>query len=163
MLKHMNSIKNWLLNKLICLFVSKSIRVKYMRLSSKVKPPTKAYLDDAGLDLYSSNRIYIPKGEWRIVKTGLIFEIPLGWHMQIHTRSSYGKLKIRCHLGIIDSGYRNEVLVVVSNDGFEDFVIEEGSKFCQVLFLPTPELYLDEMENLNDSDRGKHGFGSSGK
>lgn len=139
------------------------ILVRFKKLNPKVKTPTKAYEGDAGLDLYATERMYIPSGEWRVVKTGLAFEIPEGWHMQIHTRSSYGKLRLRCHLGIIDAGYRNEVLVMLFNDGMEDFILEEGSKFCQAVFLPVPLLKLEETDQLNDSHRGQGGFGSSGK
>ena len=167
----MNLIKNWLdksTKKFKLWFLSlfknnNNLILKYKKLDSKSITPTKAHDDDAGLDLYALEKTYIPAGQWRSVRTGLAFEILKGWCMQIHTRSSYAKLKVRNHLGIIDSGYRNEVLVIVYNDGYNDFIVEAGSKFCQVLILPTPFVTLVESNELSNSNRGQGGFGSSGK
>lgn len=140
-----------------------NLTLHFKKLDPKAMIPTKAYSDDAGIDLYALERTYIPAGQWRMVRTGLAFEIPTGWHMQVHTRSSYAKVQVKNHLGIIDSGYRNEVLVIAYNNGYEDFIIEAGSKFCQALILPTPQVTLVESDKLSDSDRGQGGFGSSGK
>lgn len=148
----------------MCKFYQRNnLILNFKKLDPKAKIPTKAHDDDAGLDMYALERAYIPAGEWRAVRTGLAFEIPTGWHMQVHTRSSYAKVKIKNHLGIIDAGYRNEVLVIVHNQGFEDFIIEPGSKFCQALILPAPHVVLVEKDELSDSERGLGGFGSSGK
>jgi dUTP pyrophosphatase len=144
-------------------FVPKQITIKVKKLEPTASLPTKAYQNDAGLDLYALERSYVRAGEWRPVRTGLAFEIPDGWHFQVHTRSSYSKHRIRCHLGIIDSGYRNELIIIVFNDGYEDFIIEPGSKFSQIVVLPVPELSLEEVSELSESDRGQGGFGSSGK
>lgn len=141
---------------------SKSIQVKYVMLND-VKPPTKAHDDDAGFDIYSADRYYISSQQTAVVKTGLAFEIPKGWHMQIHTRSSYGAQGLRCHLGIVDAGYRGEVKVIIQNHTFQDMIINKGDKFCQVLFVPTPRVGLIKVDKLEDSDRGEAGFGSSGK
>lgn len=141
----------------------KPIVLKYKKLDPRAKEPTKANQSDAGLDLYALERAYIPAGQWRAVRTGLAFEIPEGWHLQVHTRSSYAKAMIRCHLGIIDAGYRNEVLVIVYNQGWEDFIVDVGAKFCQLLLLPVPNIILQEAESLTESERGQKGFGSSGK
>lgn len=169
--KHIERFKNFILSLVlydIDLFMVRfyqrnNLILNYKKLDPKAKEPTKAHEDDAGLDMYALERSYIPAGEFRAVRTGLAFEIPTGWHMQIHTRSSYAKVKIKNHLGIIDSGYRNEVLVIVYNLGYEDFIIEPGSKFCQALILPTPHVVLVERDELSQSDRGLGGFGSSGK
>lgn len=144
-------------------YVRNNLILNFKKIDPKAMTPTKAHDDDAGWDMYALERCYIPTHEWRAVRTGLAFEIPTGWHMQIHTRSSYAKVKIKNHLGIIDSGYRNEVLVLVYNNGTEDFIIEKGSKFCQALILPVPHVVLVETDQLSESDRGLGGFGSSGK
>lgn len=145
------------------LYTSNSITVGYKKLDPRAKDPDKAHADDAGLDLYALERTYIPAGQWRMIRTGLAFDIPLGWHMQLHTRSSYAKLMVRNHLGIIDSGYRGEVLVIVYNNGYEDFIVEAGSKFCQALLLPVPCTILLNTDKLSESIRGEKGFGSSGR
>lgn len=153
----------WLLSKLAPFFVQTSLSVKVKRLNPKAKIPTKAYQGDAGWDVYALQRIYIDPYQTVIVSTGLAFEMPEGWHMQVHTRSSFGKRGIKCHLGIIDSGYRNELGIIVQNNSLEHFIIEEGDKFAQLLFLPVPIVTLEETDKLNDTDRGLSGFGSSGR
>lgn len=141
----------------------KPVVLKYKKLDARAKEPSRANSSDAGLDIYALERTYIPAGQWRAVRTGLAFEIPEGWHLQVHTRSSYAKVMIRCHLGIIDAGYRNEVMVIVYNHGWEDFIVDGGHKFCQFLLLPVPNVVLQEVTALTESERGQRGFGSSGK
>lgn len=152
------NLKKWLHN-----FLKERVSLKYKKLSEDAKTPTRAYQGDAGIDLYAAERQYIPAYEWRAIKTGLAFEIPEGYHLQVHTRSSYAKYRVQCHLGIIDSGYRNELLIIVHNNGLEDFIVEKGSKFCQIIVAPVPDVTLEEVQELSDSDRGQGGFGSSGK
>jgi len=144
-------------------FKSKSLSVKFKKMSNKAKTPTKAYTFDAAFDLYSVDEIAIPSNEQREVKVGLAFEIPEGWHMQIHTRSSYGKKMLRCHLGIVDSGYRNELSIWVHNFSNDVHYVKEGDKICQILFLPVPETILSEVNELTPSERGEKGHGSSGR
>ncbi len=153
----------WFLDKFSQYFVSTAIPVKVKKLNPKAKIPTKAYQGDAGWDVYATQRIYIDPYQTVVVNTGLAFEMPEGWHMQVHTRSSFGKRGVRCHLGIVDSGYRNELGVIVHNNSLEHFIIEDGDKFAQLLFLPVPKVTLTEVENLTDTDRGLGGFGSSGR
>lgn len=144
-------------------FIPTKLNVKVKKVNPKAKLPTQAYKGDAGWDLYATQRMYIDAHTWSVVKTGLAFEVPPGWHIQIHTRSSSGKMGLRCHLGIVDSGYRDELGVIVFNHHMENFVIEEGAKFCQILFLPVPDVTMTETDTLTDTERGTGGFGSSGK
>ena len=159
---YFQKLKLWLKSYLKDLLKEEYV-LKFKKLDEAAKEPTKAYIGDAGFDLYALERMYIPLYEWRVIRTGLAFEIPEGWHLQVHTRSSYGKMGVRCHLGIIDSGYRNELMIIVHNGGREDFIVEKGSKFCQVVMLPVPIVHLQEVQTLSDSERGQGGFGSSGK
>lgn len=145
------------------IYQEKSLTLGVKRVEPAAQLPTKAHDNDAGWDMYALERCYIPAGEWRAVRTGLAFYIPDGWHMQIHTRSSYAKARVKNHLGIIDAGYRNEVVVIVHNHGYEDFIVEKGGKFCQGLLLPVPHVALVEMDELPESERGMGGFGSTGK
>lgn len=144
-------------------FFPNHLNVKVKRLSPTAKMPTKAYADDAGWDVYAIQRVYIEPYQTVVVQTGLAFEMTPGWHMQVHTRSSYGKRGIRCHLGIVDSGYRNELGIIVQNNSLEHFIIEKGDKFAQLLFLPVPNVTMTESDTLNETDRGQGGFGSSGR
>lgn len=139
------------------------LSIKVKKLDPEAKIPTKAYAGDAGWDVYALNRVYIDPYQTVIVKTGLAFEIPEGWHIQVHTRSSFGKRGIRCHLGIVDSGYRNELGIIITNGSLEHFLIEKGDKFAQLIFLPVPIVVMTQTDTLSNSDRGLGGFGSSGR
>ena len=140
-----------------------SINVKFTKLSEDAKPPTKAHDTDAGWDMYASQQLSLEPFTHRAVKTGLAFEIPPRWHTQIHTRSSYAKMGVRCHLGIVDAGYRGELKVIVHNHTNQFVTIKKGDKFCQLIFLPVPDVTLTQVDKLSESSRGEGGFGSSGK
>ena len=140
-----------------------SINVKFTRLDENAKAPTRAHDTDAGWDMYASQSLNLEPFTHGVVKTGLAFEIPPGWHTQIHTRSSYAKAGIRCHLGIVDAGYRGELKVIVHNHTNLFVNIKKGERFCQLIFLPVPNVRLTEVKELSESSRGKGGFGSSGK
>ena len=145
------------------------LKLKCKKLDPESKLPSKAYKGDAGIDLYSIEDVVIPAGQMGEVKTGIAVEIPEGHHLQIHTRSSHGKKQSRCHLGIIDEGYRNEISIWMFNHhpptpnltGALD--IKKGDKICQMLLLPTPEVNIIEVDELSDSERGLKGHGSSGR
>jgi dUTP pyrophosphatase len=70
---------------------------------------------------------------------------------------------LRCHLGIVDSGYRGEITVWINNYGKDGHYIKKGDKVCQILFVLTPQVKLQEVSELEDSERGTNGHGSSGR
>jgi dUTP pyrophosphatase len=142
--------------------------VKFKKLQENAKAPSRAYRGDAGWDLYATERITVPalqdsNGRPTEVKIGLAFEVPEGWQLQIHTRSSSGKRGLRCHLGVVDAGYRNEVTIFVFNNSTVDYVIEPGDKIAQAIFLPVPDMDMEEAAELSQSERGLKGVGSSGR
>lgn len=139
------------------------VPVSYKKTHVSAKAPTRAYEADAGWDVYALDDVFIPTGGQREVKIGLAFETPAGYHIQIHTRSSHGKVMLRCHLGIVDAGYRNELSIWMHNFGSDNYVVKAGSKVCQLLFLPVPNIELKEVRELNPSERGLKGHGSSGQ
>lgn len=156
----MDTVKNWVRAQII---YDKMIEVKFTKLSEEAKPPTRAHDTDAGWDMYASKQLSLEPFTHGAVSTGLAFELPPGWHTQIHTRSSYAKEGIRCHLGIIDAGYRGELKVIVHNHTNQYVSIKKGDRFCQLIFLPVPDVTLTQVDKLADSSRGEGGFGSSGK
>jgi dUTP pyrophosphatase len=142
--------------------------VKFKKLSENAKAPSRAYRGDAGWDLYATEKMTIPalqdsNGRPTEVKIGLAFEVPEGWQLQIHTRSSSGKRGLRCHLGVVDAGYRNEVTIFVFNKSTNDYTIEPGDKIAQAIFLPVPDMDMEEAAELSQSERGLKGVGSSGR
>jgi dUTP pyrophosphatase len=135
----------------------------------KVRPeaivPARAYAGDAGLDLAATERIELGPGERAVVPTGLAVAIPEGYAGFVQPRSGLASrhgITIVNTPGLVDSGYRGELMVVLHNtDRSESFVVEAGMRIAQLVVLPIPEVELVEVEELPASERGARGFGSS--
>jgi len=127
--------------------------------------PARAYAGDAGLDLAACERVTIAPGERAIVGTGLAVAIPDGYAGFVLPRSGlaarHGIGKINSP-GLIDSGYRGEVRVVLLNTDRQDaFEVEPGMRIAQLVILQLPAVELDVVDELPDTERGERGFGSS--
>jgi dUTP pyrophosphatase len=127
--------------------------------------PARAYSGDAGLDLSSCERIELAAGARALVPTGLAVAIPEGFAGFVQPRSGLAAkhgITIVNTPGLVDSGYRGELLVnLLNTDPGETFVVEVGMRIAQLVVLPVPELELVEVDELPDSERGVRGFGSS--
>ena len=134
-----------------------------VKLGENGKMPLRAHASDAGCDIYAAEDCVIGVGELKRVKTDLFMEIPQGYYGDIRPRSSW--FSDGCDVsGVIDSGYRGEVKVMIQNHNeFCRKIINKGDRIAQLLILPCPEFHFTEVEELGDSDRGEGGFGSSGK
>ena len=139
------------------------MKLKVKRLSPTSKLPTKAHDTDAGWDLYAdiTHPVTIPTNGLATIDTGIAMAIPKGYCGQIWDRSSYGVNGTTKLAGVIDCSYRASVKVVLYS--FRGKVINPGDKFAQILILPVPEVEIEEVENLDDTERGEGGFGSSGR
>lgn len=128
--------------------------------------PSYAYSGDAGMDLFSYETYILKPGERRLFKTGLKVEILEGYEMQIRPRSglalNHGVTVLNTP-GTIDAGYRGEVGVILINHGKEIYSIKKGDKIAQVVINSVERVVLEEVEKLEESSRGKGGFGSTGK
>ena len=135
----------------------------------KVRPgavvPARAYAGDAGLDLAATERIELGPGERSVVPTGLAVAIPEGYAGFVQPRSGLASrhgITIVNAPGLIDSGYRGELMVVLHNtDRTRAFVVEAGMRIAQLVVLPIPEVELVEVDELPATERGGRGFGSS--
>jgi dUTP pyrophosphatase len=127
--------------------------------------PGRAYAGDAGLDLSACERVELGPGERGIVPTGLAIAIPEGHAGYVQPRSGLAAkhgISIVNAPGLIDSGYRGELLVILLNtDAHEPFVVEPGMRIAQLVILELPEVELVEVDELPDSERGVRGHGSS--
>jgi dUTP pyrophosphatase len=127
--------------------------------------PERAYAGDAGLDLAACGRHELGPGERAVVGTGLSVAVPEGHAGFIQPRSGLAAkhgLSVVNAPGLIDSGYRGEIRVVLLNtDLREAFVVEAGMRIAQLVVLPVPEIELVEVDELPESERGVRGFGSS--
>jgi dUTP diphosphatase len=141
------------------------IELPIQRLREEAIVPERAYTGDAGLDLASCERVELAPGERSLVGTGLAVAIPEGYAGFVQPRSGLAArhgLMIVNSPGLVDSGYRGELRVVLLNtDSSEPFVVEPGMRIAQLVVLPIPELELVEVDELPASERGVRGFGSS--
>jgi dUTP pyrophosphatase len=141
------------------------IELPIQRLHAEAVIPERAYAGDAGLDLAACERVELAPGERALVGTGLAVAIPEGYAGFVQPRSGLAArhgLTIVNSPGLVDSGYRGELRVIVLNtDSTEPFVVEPGMRIAQLVVLPIPELELVEVDELPASDRGVRGFGSS--
>jgi dUTP pyrophosphatase len=142
------------------------IELVVRRLRDDAVLPEHAYPGDAGLDLVACERVVIAPGARAVVSTGLAVAIPVGHAGLVTPRSG---LAVRHGLGmvnapgLIDSGYRGELRVVLLNTDQETpFTVESGMRVAQLVVIPVPELILVEVEDLPETERGVAGFGSSG-
>ena len=141
------------------------IELPIQRLRTDAVVPGRAYSGDAGLDLSSCERVELAPGERALVPTGIAVAIPEGYAGFVQPRSGLATkhgISIVNTPGLVDSGYRGELLVnLVNTDQREPFVVEPGMRIAQLVILPIPELELVEVDELPESERGVRGFGSS--
>ena len=135
------------------------------RLRPDAALPARAYSGDAGFDLASCERVELAPGERAVVSTGLAVAIPAGHAGFVQPRSGLAArdgLTIVNTPGLVDSGYRGELQVILLNtDRERTFVVEPGMRIAQLVVLPVPEVELVELDALPESERGTSGFGSS--
>ena len=141
------------------------IDVSIRRLRPDAHLPEQAYEGDAGMDLAACEAVTIEPGERAVVPTGLAIEIPDGYAGFVQPRSG---LAVRHGIGIvnspglIDSGYRGEIRVVLINtDDEQRFTVEPGMRIAQLVIVPVAAARLVEVDELPASERGSRGFGSS--
>ena len=141
------------------------IELPIRRLRDDAVLPQRAYAGDAGLDLSACERIELAPGERALVGTGLAVAIPEGYAGYVQPRSGLAArhgLTIVNSPGLVDSGYRGELRVVLLNtDARETFVVEPGMRIAQLVVLPVPRIDPVEVEELPESERGVRGFGST--
>ena len=141
------------------------IEVAVRRLRPEAVLPEHAYPGDAGVDLAACACLTLEPGERALVPTGLAVEIPPGYAGFVQPRSGLAArhgIGIVNSPGLIDSGYRGEISVVLVNtDRFVPFRIEPGLRIAQLVIAPVASVTLIEVDELVPSERGARGFGSS--
>lgn len=142
------------------------MQISVLKLDGELPTPTRAYPGDAGLDLYAREPVRLEPGERTVVATGIAVAIPRGHAGLVVPRSG---LAARSGIGVvnapglIDAGYRGEVKVILVNHGSDRVEIARAERIAQLLVVPAPEVELVEVEQLEESERGSGGFGSSGR
>jgi dUTP pyrophosphatase len=139
------------------------MELKVQRIHKDAKLPLYQHKGDAGLDIFSSVDCVLEAGEVKPVPTGIRVAVPDGYAGLVWDKSGISLKGVHRLAGVIDSGYRGEVRVVMVNLGSEPFVIEKGMKIAQLLVQPVTEVKVVETEELERTSRGEEGFGSTGK
>lgn len=164
------------------------LEIKCKTLNPLAKLPVKQFSNDTGFDIYTTETVIIPYGKRAYIGTGLSFELPPGYGLQIKERSGIaGKTGITIHEGTIDNGYTGEVKVIVENaqhdKAFEylrkklatttvgqtlsiyndtSVTIPSGTRIAQAVLIQVPETEITLIEDIEEKERGNNGFGSTG-
>ena len=142
------------------------IQVQFIRLDTRAIVPAYSHPSDAGADLSCLDEVELRPGERKLVQTGLAVSIPDGYVGLVHPRSGIAAksgVSIVNAPGTIDSGYRGEILINLINlDPNQTFYASAGSRIAQVVFQRYEKANFVEVEQLDGSDRGQAGHGSTG-
>lgn len=163
------------------------IQIPFVKCHSNAKMPEYAHPDDSGMDIYAVDDYVIHPGETKLIPTGIKVAVPNGYEIQIRPKSGRAlktKMRIANSIGTVDAGFRGELQVIIENieppikDITYDFddngrpiitsilrgsdmTIGKGEKFAQLVLMEVPKAVLFQVENLDDTERGNGGFGST--
>lgn len=142
-----------------------TVTIQVTRLTPEAKLPKYASAGAAGMDLASVEQVSLQPGRTRIIKTGLAIALPAGYELQIRSRSGLAAkhaVFVTNGPGTIDSDYRGEIGVILTNNGDEPFYIEVGDRIAQGVVMPVPRVGITEVTELSATVRGSGGFGHTG-
>lgn len=163
------------------------IQIPFVKCHPDAKMPEYAHPDDSGMDIYAVDDYVIHPGETKLIPTGIKVAVPNGYEIQIRPKSGRAlktKMRIANSIGTVDAGFRGELQVIIENieppikDITYDFddngrpiiasilrgsdmTIGKGEKFAQLVLMEVPKAVLFQVENLDDTERGNGGFGST--
>ena len=142
-------------------------KILIKRLSKEVSLPKYETTGSSGMDLAANinSNINLDQGKTAIIPTGLTLSIPKGYEIQIRPRSGLAakkKISVLNTPGTIDSDYRGEIKVILINHGDAPFQVEKGLRIAQMVVCPIVQAQIEEVNDLNETERGKGGFGSTG-
>jgi dUTP pyrophosphatase len=146
--------------------MERKLPLKYTNTNST--EPEYAYQSDSGFDLRSTEDVWIFAGDRKLVPTGLRFDIPDGYEIQVRSKSGLALkqgLMVLNSPGTVDSGYQGEVKVILFNTSNQNIKIEKGQKIAQAVLCPVVNgkwVNLINVSEINKKDRNDNGFGSTG-
>lgn len=143
------------------------MKVKIKKLNEKATIPTRGSDYAAGYDLYAciDEEMYIPSGKTKKIGTGIAMEIPHGYFGAVYARSGLATkkgLRLANSVGVIDEDFRGEIIVPIFNDSNFGESIKPGERIAQLIIQKYGEAEFSEVEELDDTERGSGGFGSTG-
>lgn len=139
--------------------------LSFKRVHPDAVLPAYAHPSDAGMDIRSVDSLVIPAGKRALVKTGLVINLPPLYEAQVRPRSGLALkqgVTVLNTPGTIDSGYRGEIGVILMNLGENDFEVKTGDRIAQLVIAPVTQPTIVEATEIDATDRGAGGFGSTG-
>ena len=138
--------------------------LKFLLLNKSAILPQYAHDDDAGFDLFTTEKVILKPREFKLIPLGIAAEIPVGYFISLRDKSGLAA-KYGLHVlgGVIDSGYRGEWLTNIINLGKANYTFQKGEKIVQGVLQPAPQAKITLAKKLSKTARGKGGYGSTGK
>jgi len=142
-----------------------TIKIKKINPYDSIDIPNFAYTTDACADVQANKDTTLEAGEFKMISTGLKFEIPIGWEIQVRPRSGlaakYG-ITVLNSPGTIDASYRGECQIILMNFGEKPFRINIGDRIAQLAVKKVYDVEFKEVNVIDETERGEGGFGSTG-
>ena len=138
------------------------MKLRVKRIHGEARLPAYGHPGDAGMDLYAVEDIVLEQGIPVPVPTGIQVAIPPGYVGLVWDKSGVSLKGVHRLAGVIDAGYRGEIKVVLINLTKKPYTVEKGKKIAQLLIQSVLAVVIEEAENLDDTNRGEGGFGSTG-
>ncbi|HFC76776.1 MAG TPA: dUTP diphosphatase [Candidatus Moranbacteria bacterium] len=139
------------------------MEIEIKKLNKEAKIPSYAYKDDAGMDIFSIESFVLKPTERRVCKTGVAMKIPKGFVGLIWDKSGIAlNGGIKTMGGVIENSYRGEIKIILKNLSNKDYQIKKGDKIAQMLIQKIENPILKEVDELDNTERGQGGFGSTG-
>lgn len=136
---------------------------KFKLLVNEARKPKKAHPDDAAFDVFSAQAGTIEPKKWLEFRTGIAMQLPQGYYGKFASRSGLMfNHDVHAFHGTIDNGYRGEMVVRLFNYGEQPFRVNIGDRIAQLVILPYAQIDGEVVDELDDSQRGTNGFGSTG-
>lgn len=144
-----------------------AVDIKILKLDEDAKLPVYKHDTDAGADVcaHITEPIILKHGEFEIIPTGIKYEMPTGYELQVRPRSGLAAkngVTVLNTPGTLDADYRAEVGVILINLGSEDFIINNGDRIAQLVLAPVTHANYIEASEISETERGEGGFGSTG-
>lgn len=139
--------------------------LRFKRIHPDATLPSYAHASDAGMDVRSVEDVTVPAKGRVLVHTGLVMLLPPMFEAQVRPRSGLALkhgITVLNTPGTIDAGYRGEVGVILANFGDSDFEVKKGDKIAQIVVAPVLQARIEEADEIDETDRGSGGFGSTG-
>ena len=144
----------------------RDVKIPLRRLDPGLPVPAPSHPGDAGVDLHARADTTLNAGEWEMVPTGVAVAIPEGFVGLVAPRSGLAArhgVGVVNGPGVVDSGYRGELRVLLINHGPDPIELERGERVAQLLVVPVARQDFVEVDELPETDRGPGGFGSTGR